>query len=151
MRGWAEDTAEDVYDYINQGGGAFSATKRRPEGMSTNHTIRLPPSEIWLRVLSSKEQELDKAEVQEHVLNHPSDVAKLSQVWYKKKDDGKWEASFRRLRRATPDKVAKAIEDHQKEMLDLEKDGKAECRSNKLDVNYHIDPKNIPNTRGGET
>lgn len=26
MRGWAEDTAEDVYDYINQGGGAFSAT-----------------------------------------------------------------------------------------------------------------------------
>lgn len=78
------------------------------------------------------------------VLNHPSDVAKLSQVWYKKKDDGKWEASFPEIAEdATPDKVAKAIEDHQKEMLDLEKDGKAECRSNKLDVNYHIDPKNI--------
>lgn len=145
MRGWAEDTAEDVYDYINQGGGAFSATIKAAGGHE--HESYDPFAAIGNMAESAILQgnrNLIKQKFMNMVLNHPSDVAKLSQVWYKKKDDGKWEASFPEIAEdATPDKVAKAIEDHQKEMLDLEKDGKAECRSNKLDVNYHIDPKNI--------
>lgn len=144
MRGWSKETAEDVYDYINQDRGTFSATIKKAEGHL--HESQDPFAIIGNMAESAILQgnrNLMKQKFMNMVINHPSDVAKLSRVWFKESGD-KWEASFPDIANdATADEVAQAIEVHEKEMLDLQKDGKAECRSSKLDINYHITPKNI--------
>ena len=144
MRGWEEETAEDVYDYIRQERGTFSATIRKAEGHQ--HESYDPFAIIGNMAESAILQgnrNLMKQKFMNMVLNHPSDVATLSRVWFKKNTEGKWEASFPDIaKEATADEVNQAIREHEEEMRELEKDGKAKYRSNKLDINYHIDPKN---------
>lgn len=144
MRGWSEETAEDVYDYINQDRGTFSATIKKAEGhLHESYDPFAIIGNMAESAILQGNRNLMKQKFMNMVINHPSDVAKLSRVWFKQSGD-KWEASFPDIAKdATADEVAQAIEAHEKEMLDLEKDGKAECRSNKLDINYHITPKNI--------
>lgn len=144
MRGWSEETAEDVYDYINQDRGTFSATIEKAEGhLHESYDPFAIIGNMAESAILQGNRNLMKQKFMNMVINHPSDVAKLSRVWFKQSGD-KWEASFPDIAKdATADEVAQAIEAHEKEMLDLEKDGKAECRSNKLDINYHITPKNI--------
>lgn len=88
MRGWSEETAEDVYDYINQDRGTFSATIKKAEGHL--HESQDPFAIIGNMAESAILQgnrNLMKQKFMNMVINHPSDVAKLGRVWFKESGD----------------------------------------------------------------
>lgn len=141
MRGFDDNTAEDVYSYIGADTGVFNPTVASAKG----HTeVSQDALATIANMMQSAILQGNRNRVKQHLLrlvrNHPVDVVTESEVWLEQQADGTWKSSYPELsENMTGDEVAQAVADHEKKMEKLAKDGKAKMFTSDLDVDYVIE------------
>ena len=136
LRGFSDDVASDVYDYILSENSPFNAPIQAAKGRKSQADD--PFATIGNMAESGILQgnrNLMKQKFLNMVLNHPTSLATVKTMWYENagtSDNAVWEQSFPFIEKdATPDEIAQAIDDHEKRMIELEKNGMAK-KSNKM-------------------
>lgn len=136
LRGFSDDVASDVYDYILSENSPFNAPIQAAKGRKSQADD--PFATIGNMAESGILQgnrNLMKQKFLNMVLNHPTSLATVKTMWYENagtSDNAVWEQSFPFIEKdATPDEITQAIDDHEKRMIELEKNGMAK-KSNKM-------------------
>lgn len=146
LRGWTEDTAEDVYEYINSERNPVNAVLRSMKGRKS------VPDELIATIGNMAEssilqgnRNLMKQAFMNMVVNHPTDVATLRKAWYvydPVKDE--WSISMPDIEENdTPETIAEKIKNHDEKMKQLEEQGLATRKSKGLNIDYRIMKNNI--------
>lgn len=145
LRGWNEQTAEDVYDYINSERTPINSVLKKMKGRS------IPPDEIMATIGNMAEsaivqgnRNLMKQAFMNMVMNHPTDLATLKKAWYVYDPaTDEWNISFPDIEENdTPETIAQKIQDHEDIMKKLKDQGIATQKSSKLNINYKITKEN---------
>lgn len=125
MRGWEEETAADVYDYITKGSG-YAPTVRRAEGRKSvaDDPIATIGNMADSAIIAGNKN-LMKQKLLSLAINRPTSLFTVGGVWYVK--DGKeWKESFPEIPdNATPEEVAQIIQAHEEEMQHRRAEGTA--------------------------
>ena len=140
LRGWAKPTADDVYTYYNN---------RSYEGKPLTKTAkgRTSLAEDPMAIIASMAQhsiiEANRNKMKQtflnFVLNHPTNLATVSEQWYIKNALGEWERSDANIpANATPDDMSKIIEEHELEMQRLAEQGTAIKQRNGLKLDKRV-------------
>ena len=140
LRGWAKPTADDVYTYYNN---------RSYEGKPLTKTAkgRTSLAEDPMAIIASMAQrsiiEANRNKMKQtflnFVLNHPTNLATVSEQWYIKNALGEWERSDANIpANATPDDMSKIIEEHELEMQRLAEQGAAIKQRNGLKLDKRV-------------
>ena len=146
LRGWNEQTAEDVYDYINSERTPINSVLKKMKGRST------PPDEIMATIGNMAEsaivqgnRNLMKQAFMNMVMNHPTDLATLKKAWYVYDPaTDEWNISFPDIEENdTPETIAQKIQDHEDIMKKLKDQGIATQKSSRLNINYKITKGNV--------
>ena len=146
LRGWTEDTAEDVYEYINSERNPVNSVLRSMKGRKS------VPDEVIATIGNMAEssilqgnRNLMKQAFMNMVVNHPTDVATLRKAWYvydPVKDE--WSISMPEIEENdTPETIAEKIKNHDEKMKQLEEQGLATRKSKGLNIDYRIMKNNI--------
>lgn len=146
LRGWTEDTAEDVYEYINSERNPVNSVLRSMKGRKS------VPDEVIATIGNMAEssilqgnRNLMKQTFMNMVVNHPTDVATLRKAWYvydPVKDE--WSISMPEIEENdTPETIAEKIKNHDEKMKQLEEQGLATRKSKGLNIDYRIMKNNI--------
>lgn len=146
LRGWTEDTAEDVYEYINSERNPVNSVLRSMKGRKS------VPDEVIATIGNMAEssilqgnRNLMKQAFMNMVVNHPTDVATLRKAWYvydPVKDE--WSISMPEIEENdTPETIAEKIKNHEEKMKQLEEQGLATRKSKGLNIDYRIMKNNI--------
>lgn len=146
LRGWTEDTAEDVYEYINSERNPVNSVLRSMKGRKS------VPDEVIATIGNMAEssilqgnRNLMKQAFMNMVVNHPTDVATLRKAWYvydHVKDE--WSISMPEIEENdTPETIAEKIKNHDEKMKQLEEQGLATRKSKGLNIDYRIMKNNI--------
>lgn len=146
LRGWTEDTAEDVYEYINSERNPVNSVLRSMKGRKS------VPDEVIATIGNMAEssilqgnRNLMKQAFMNMVVNHPTDVATLRKAWYvydAVKDE--WSISMPEIEENdTPETIAEKIKNHDEKMKQLEEQGLATRKSKGLNIDYRIMKNNI--------
>lgn len=146
LRGWTEDTAEDVYEYINSERNPVNSVLRSMKGRKS------VPDEVIATIGNMAEssilqgnRNLMKQAFMNMVVNHPTDVATLRKAWYvydPVKDE--WSISMPDIEENdTPETIAEKIKNHDEKMKQLEEQGLATRKSKGLNIDYRIMKNNI--------
>jgi len=146
LRGWTEETAEDVYEYIN--------SERNPVNsvLSSMKGRKSVPDEVIATIGNMAEssilqgnRNIMKQAFMNMVVNHPTDVATLRKAWYvydPVKDE--WSISMPEIEENdTPETIAEKIKNHDEKMKQLEEQGLATRKSKGLNIDYRIMKNNI--------
>lgn len=146
LRGWTEDTAEDVYEYINSERNPVNSVLRSMKGRKS------VPDEVIATIGNMAEssilqgnRNLMKQAFMNMVVNHPTDVATLRKAWYvydPVKDE--WSISMPEIEESdTPETIAEKIKNHDEKMKQLKEQGLATQQSKGLNIDYRIMKNNI--------
>ena len=146
LRGWTEDTAEDVYEYINSERNPVNSVLRSMKGRKS------VPDEVIATIGNMAEssilqgnRNLMKQAFMNMVVNHPTDVATLRKAWYvydPVKDE--WSISMPEIEENdTPETIAEKIKNHDEKMKQLDEQGLATQKSKGLNIDYRIMKNNI--------
>lgn len=146
LRGWTEDTAEDVYEYINSERNPVNSVLKSMKGRKS------VPDEVIATIGNMAESSilqgngnLMKQAFMNMVVNHPTDVATLRKAWYvydAVKDE--WSISMPEIEENdTPETIAEKIKNHDEKMKQLEEQGLATRKSKGLNIDYRIMKNNI--------
>lgn len=146
LRGWTEDTAENVYEYINSERNPVNSVLRSMKGRKS------VPDEVIATIGNMAEssilqgnRNLMKQAFMNMVVNHPTDVATLRKAWYvydPVKDE--WSISMPDIEENdTPETIAEKIKNHDEKMKQLEEQGLATRKSKGLNIDYRIMKNNI--------
>ena len=151
MRGFADNTAEDMYSYYANGQNDFAAPVLKAKGRTT--MAESPLGHIGAMASSGIAQGMKneaKLALYYFVLNRPNDLISVDKTWYvdtgRADEEGKaiFEAKYPPMTGALSEEKARAdYEKWQNEMKELEKQGKAVRGSRKLDLKnsvIHITP-----------
>ncbi len=143
LRGWNDRTAGDVYEYLRSRQPSSGATVRRAAGRESQ--AEDPIATIGMmadRAISEGNKNKVKQRFLNLALNRPSDLFTVRNVWYVK-DEGAnvWERSLPDIpAEATPEEVARIVEDHETLMKRLAEKGLARKSKNGLNIRYrHTD------------
>lgn len=143
LRGWDETMADEVYNYLD---GKRSPVNSVMKGAKGRTSLADDPIATIGNMAESTILEGNRNVMKQHFLNfvtnHPSDLATTRDVWYVK-DNATDEMipSYPNIPdNATPDEVAKAVEAHEHQMEELEKQGLSKRGRNGLDLRYKILP-----------
>ncbi len=140
LRGWNDRTAGDVYEYLRSRQPSGGATVRRAAGRESQ--AEDPIATIGMmadRAISEGNKNKVKQRFLNLALNRPSDLFTVRNVWYVK-DEGAnvWERSLPDIpAEATPEEVARIVEDHETLMKRLAEKGLARKSKNGLNIRYH--------------
>lgn len=141
LRGWDEQTAEDVYDYINSERNPVNSVLKSMKGRKSI------PDEIMATIGNMAEstivqgnRNLMKQAFMNMVMNHPTDLATLKKAWYVYDPaTDEWNISLPDIEENdTPETIAQKIQDHEDIMKKLKDQGIATQKSSKLNINYKI-------------
>lgn len=146
LRGWTEDTAEDVYEYINSERSPVNSVLKSMKGRKS------VPDEVIATIGNMAEsaimqgnRNLMKQAFMNMVVNHPTDVATLRKTWYvydPVKDE--WSISMPDIEENdTPETIAEKIKNHDEKMKQLKEQGLATQKSKGLNIDYRIMKNNI--------
>lgn len=146
LRGWTEDTAEDVYEYINSERSPVNSVLKSMKGRKS------VPDEVIATIGNMAEssilqgnRNLMKQAFMNMVVNHPTDVATLRKAWYvydPVKDE--WSISIPEIEENdTPETIAEKIKNHDEKMKQLKEQGLATQKSKGLNIDYRIMKNNI--------
>ncbi|WP_294477058.1 LPD38 domain-containing protein [uncultured Bacteroides sp.] len=152
MRGWTEDVAADVYDYILSERSPFNAPVRAAQGRTSLADDPLATiGNMAESAIMQGNRNMMKQKFLNLVENHPTSLATVQKVWYENmgtKEEPVWEQSFPDIpENANADEVAVAIEEHEARMKELKKNGMAKdersgvnlkYRASKREMNEHI-------------
>lgn len=141
LRGWNEETAEDVYDYINSERSPLNSVLKSMKGRKSI------PDEIFATIGNMAEsaivqgnKNMMKQSFMNMVMNHPTDLAKMKKAWYVYDPaTDEWNISLPNIEeKDTPETIAQKIEDHENDMRVLKDQGLATQKSSRLNINYKI-------------
>lgn len=141
LRGWNEETAEDVYDYINSERSPLNSVLKSMKGRKSI------PDEIFATIGNMAEsaivqgnKNMMKQSFMNMVMNHPTDLAKMKKAWYVYDPaTDEWNISLPNMEeKDTPETIAQKIEDHENDMRALKDQGLATQKSSRLNINYKI-------------
>lgn len=146
LRGWDEQTAEDVYEYIDSERNPVSSVLKSAKGRKSI------PDEIFATIGNMAEsaimqgnRNMMKQSFMSMVINHPTDIATLKKAWYvydPVKDE--WNISMPYIQESdNAETIAEKIKNHEEQMKQLKKEGRATQKSNGLNINYRINKNNI--------
>ena len=146
LRGWTEDTAEDVYEYINSERSPVNSVLKEMKGRIN------PPDEVIATIGNMAEsaimqgnRNMMKQAFMNMVVNHPTDVATLRKAWYVYNPvEDEWSISMPEIEENdTPETIAEKIKNHDDKMKQLKEPGLATQKSKGLNIDYRIMKNNI--------
>ena len=145
LRGWEEDTAGDLYDYVGSGdkGTAFSPTLHKAKGRRSQADN--PIAYIGSMAVSSIVQG-NKNKVKQTFMrfaeNHPTNLVTVSEMWYR--NYGTYTAPDWREdvpyipEDATADEIAAIVKQHEDDMEQLEAQGMATKQRGRLHLGVPV-------------
>ena len=141
LRGWNEPTASDVYTYYSNRFGTGKPILKETAGGRT--TLAEDPLAIIGSMGQRSIMEANKNKVKQaflnFTLNHPSNLASVSEQWYIKNALGEWERRDAVIPAdATPDEISKIVAEHEREMLALAKKKEAVKQRNGLKLDKRV-------------
>lgn len=141
MRGWTEDVAADVYDYILSERSPFNAPVKAAQGRTSLADDPLATiGNMAESAIMQGNRNMMKQKFLNLVENHPTSLATVQKVWYENmgtKEEPVWEQSFPDIpENANADEVAVAIEEHEARMKELKKNGMAKDERNGVNLKY---------------
>lgn len=146
LRGWDEQTAEDVYEYIDSERNPVSSVLKSAKGRKSI------PDEIFATIGNMAEsaimqgnRNMMKQSFMSMVINHPTDIATLKKAWYvydPVKDE--WNISMLDIQESdNAETIAEKLKNHEEQMKQLKENGLATQKPNGLNINYRINKNNI--------
>lgn len=146
LRGWDEQTAEDVYEYIDSERNPVSSVLKSAKGRKSI------PDEIFATIGNMAEsaimqgnRNMMKQSFMSMVINHPTDIATLKKAWYvydPVKDE--WNISMPDIQESdNAETIAEKLKNHEEHMKQLKENGLATQKPNGLNINYRINKNNI--------
>lgn len=145
LRGWQEDTAGDLFDYVGSGdkGTAFSPTLHKAKGRRSEADN--PIAYIGSMAVSAIVQG-NKNKVKQTFLgfveNHPTNLVTVSEMWYRNfgtDTDPDWREDVPNIPEdATADEVADIVQQHEDLMEQLEDLGKATKKRGRLHLGVPV-------------
>lgn len=150
LRGWDGTSADQVWNYVGGGRGAFNQAMKKAEGRKS---IADDPIAYIENMAESGILLNNKNYVKQHLLllaeNHPTKLLTVSKAWYVKSKDAFgndiWTIASPNIPAdmTDPEKISQAIEQFDKDMRDLEAMDEATQKRGRLDIEY-------PQTHGEE-
>lgn len=142
LRGWKEDTAADVYDYIMEERPIFNVPVKKMEGRVSEADDPLATiANMAESAIMQGNRNLMKQRFLAMVINHPTSLATVKQMWYTY--DGvrdEWQQALPEIPEdATGEEVAALVEEFERRMVELAKEGLA--RKGRLEVPYRALPR----------
>lgn len=146
LRGWDEQTAEGVYEYIDSERNPVSSVLKSAKGRKSI------PDEIFATIGNMAEsaimqgnRNMMKQSFMSMVINHPTDIAALKKAWYvydPVKDE--WNISMPDIQESdNAETIAEKLKNHEEQMKQLKENGLATQKPNGLNINYRINKNNI--------
>ena len=145
LRGWKEDTAGDLYDYVGSGdkGTAFSPTLHKAKGRRSQADN--PIAYISSMAVSAIEQgrkNLVKQSFMWFVENHPTNLVTVSEMWYRNygtEQNPDWREDVPDIPEdATADEIADIVKQHEDDMKQLEAQGMATKERGRLHLGVPV-------------
>lgn len=145
LRGWKEDTAGDLYDYVGSGdkGTAFSPTLQKAKGRRSQADN--PIAYISSMAVSAIEQgrkNLVKQSFMRFVENHPTNLVTVSEMWYRNygtEQNPDWREDVPDIPEdATADEIADIVKQHEDDMKQLEAQGMATKERGRLHLGVPV-------------
>lgn len=150
LRGWDGTSADQVWNYVGGGRGAFNQAMKKAEGRKS---IADDPIAYIENMAESGILLNNKNYVKQHLLllaeNHPTKLLTVSKAWYVKSKDAFgndiWTIASPNIPAdmTDPEKISQAIAQFEKDMRDLEAMEEATQKRGRLDIEY-------PQTHGEE-
>jgi N12 class adenine-specific DNA methylase len=142
LRGWKEDTAADIYDYIMEERPIFNVPVKKMEGRVSEADDPLATiANMAESAIMQGNRNLMKQRFLAMVINHPTSLATVKQMWYTY--DGvrdEWQQALPEIPEdATGEEVAALVEEFERRMVELAREGLA--RKGRLDVPYKALPR----------
>ena len=142
LRGWKEDTAADVYDYIMEERPIFNAPVKKMEGrMSEADDPLATIANMAESAIMQGNRNLMKQRFLAMVINHPTSLATVKQMWYTYDEiRDEWQQALPEIPEdATGDEVTALVEQFERRMVELAAQGLA--RKGRLEVPYKALPR----------
>lgn len=141
MRGWTEDVAADVYDYILSERSPFNAPVKAAQGRTSLADDPLATiGNMAESAIMQGNRNMMKQKFLNLVENHPTSLATVQKVWYENmgtEEEPVWEQSFPDIpENASADEVAVAIEEHEARMKELKENGMAKDERSGVNLKY---------------
>ena len=141
LRGWDEETAEDVYEYLNSETSPVNSVLKSAQG---RRSLADDPIAVIGNMAESSihqgNRNLMKQNFLNMAINHPTDVLTVKEAWYvKDTETGDWKMSFPDIKAGdSADTVADKVEEHERRMKELEGKGDATKVKEGLNIDYRI-------------
>ena len=140
LRGWAKPIASDVYTYY---GNRSEIGKPLMKPAGGRDTLAEDPLAIINEMAQSSIHAANRNKMKQaflnFTLNHPSNLASVSEQWYVKNALDEWERRDAVIPAdATPDLVSKLVAEHEQEMQALAEQGKAIKQRNSLKLDKRV-------------
>lgn len=142
LRGWKEDTAADVYDYIMEERPIFNAPVKKMEGrMSEADDPLATIANMAESAIMQGNRNLMKQRFLAMAINHPTSLATVKQMWYTYDEiRDEWQQALPEIPEdATGDEVTALVEQFERRMVELATQGLA--RKGRLEVPYKALPR----------
>lgn len=140
LRGFAEETAEDVYDYITRESAPIEKVLKKAEGRNSRAADLLATMmNMGHSAIVTGNKNMVKQKLLNLALNHPTSLLSLSEQWYEEQSDGTYLPRFPEVNDEMPAEAQrKAIEDFDERMKKLEKEGKVKRVKGGLNLNLRV-------------
>ena len=140
LRGWDEAIASDIYTYYGGRFGTGQPLMKTAGGRSSLAEDPLAMIEHMAQrsIIAANRNKMKQAFLN-FTLNHPSNLASVSEQWYVKNALDEWERRDAVIPAdATPDKISKIVAEHEQEMQALAEQGKAIKQRNGLKLDKRV-------------
>ena len=141
LRGWDEQTAEDVYEYLNSETSPVNSVLKAAKGRRSMADDPLATiGNMAESTILQGNRNLMKQAFLNMAINHPTDVLTLKEAWYvQDPSTGEWTLSFPDIQEGDDaDTVSAKVEEHEQRMRELKTDGLATQVKEGLNINYRI-------------
>ena len=141
MRGWDEQTAEDVYEYLQSETSPVNSVLKAAKGRRSMADDPLATiGNMAESTILQGNRNLMKQAFLNMAINHPTDVLTLKEAWYvQDPSTGEWKLSFPDIREGDDaETISDKVEEHELRMRELKEDGRATQVKEGLNIDYRI-------------
>ena len=141
LRGWDEQTAEDVYEYMNAETSPVNAVLKTAKGRRSLADDPLATiGNMAESAILQGNRNLMKQAFLNMAINHPTDLLTVKRAWYvKDPSTGEWTVSFPDIQEGDDaDAISSKVEEHERRMKELKDNGEATQSKEGLDIDYRI-------------
>ena len=141
LRGWDEQTAEDVFEYLNSETSPVNSVLKSAKGRRSMSDDPLATiGNMAESAILQGNRNLMKQNFLNMAINHPTDVLTVREAWYvKDPNTGEWILSFPNIEENDDaDAIARKVEEHEERMNMLKENGEATKVKEGLNIDYRI-------------